>query len=235
MAVVRFVISYLRRLSEPLVPGGLDGGPSLSIPRRSSVTSTVSPLGGPLSPTTSIPSSRNRRGSGSHGHDPLATGGDGSWRKRETDSARGGGILGEGHSVEEQDEEAVVDGDTLGVNPNGSFSDADVSRASRSMAPSPPSFRDDSGGRAGPGDGLATTMSGLALHEAGKKTTNASEVSNSAADARGSPVVKSGISAARPPGLENDPSNLSWSYRDPKGNIQGIFPSFDTSEIVLMY
>ncbi|KAF8491294.1 hypothetical protein JB92DRAFT_2656198, partial [Gautieria morchelliformis] len=32
-----------------------------------------------------------------------------------------------------------------------------------------------------------------------------------------------GITAARPPGLENDPSNVSWSYRDPKGNIQGPF------------
>ena len=187
------------------------------------MSSLSSPLGGPLSPTAgALSSPRNKLGSGSHGLDGLTSPSDGSWRKRETDSARGG-ILGEGNSVEERDEETGADGDTSGVDPSGSFSDADLSRSvsGRSMAPSPPSFREDSGGHPAPTDDLNTTLSSLALHE-GKKSAKSLDVHNSTVDGREISDAKSGILEERPPGLENDTSNVSWSYRDPKGNIQGI-------------
>jgi PERQ amino acid-rich with GYF domain-containing protein len=177
-----------------------------------------------LSPTAGgMPSPRNRLSSGSHGFDGSTSAGDGSWRKREADSARGGGSLGDGYAVEERDEEAGADGNTSSDNPNGSLSDADMSRSisGRSMAPSPPSFREDSGTRLG-AEAVTATLSGLALQEEGKKPTDTSDVHTNTADTDPSTITKSGITAARPPGLENDPSNVSWSYRDPKGNIQGI-------------
>jgi len=188
------------------------------------MSSLSSPLGVPSSPTAgALSSPRTKQGSGSHGLDGITNPSDGSWRKRETDFARVGGILGEGHSVVEQDEEAEGDGDMSGVNPSGSLSDADLSRSisGRSMAPSPPSFREISGGHPGSADGLNATLSGLALHDEGMNPINTPDVHNDTTDARG--TIESGISAARPPGLENDTSNVSWSYRDPKGNIQGMF------------
>lgn len=189
------------------------------------MTSLSSPLGAPLSPTSgTISSPRTRLGGGSHGLDGISSPGGGSWRKRETDSVRGG-ILGEDQSVKERDEETRADGgSTSSINPNDSYSDADLSRSvsGRSMAPSPPSFREDSGGHSSPADGLTATLSGFALHDEGHKLTKNPDV-HDGPGARGTPILKSGISAARPPGLENDTSNVSWSYRDPKGNIQGIF------------
>ena len=183
-----------------------------------------------MSPTTGgLPASRNRLGSGSHGADGSAAGGDGSWRKRETDSARGG-ILGEDHSLEERDEETGPEKDTPNVKPNGSSNDVDMSRSISGRSIASPSFRDESGGRRGPTESLATTLSGLTLHDDGKKPMEFAEASNNATDTHGAPAIQSGISAARPPGLENEPANVSWSYRDPKGNIQGMSSSLSKSK-----
>ncbi|KAF8525236.1 hypothetical protein BU17DRAFT_41801 [Hysterangium stoloniferum] len=184
---------YSAMLARKRKEDGTDTGPPLSVPRRLSLTSLASPLGTPLSPTGGgLPSPRTRLGNGPHGFDSPITAGDSSWRKRDPDPIRVGDTL-----TEECDEQTGTERDSSGVDPSGSFNSSDLSQSvsARSMAPSPPSFRDDSGG-GGPDLEDLNTL--------------------------GSNAYKSGISAARPPDIEDDPSNVNWSYRDPKGNIQGI-------------
>ncbi|KAF8588470.1 hypothetical protein K439DRAFT_635379 [Ramaria rubella] len=202
---------------------GIDGGPPLPVTRRLSLGSISLPLGAssPSSPTgAALPYARNRLGSSPHVLDFFSSSGEGSWRKREADPPKGGSILDDDPPVEEQDEEAADTGDTSCHDVNGSFSMANVSR--RSMAPSPPSFRDDSGGQHAEED-LVGTLSGLVLQDEENKSNATVDVQSNPPDIIATSSLKSGISAARPPGLEDDASNVNWSYRDPKGNIQGPF------------
>jgi len=180
----------------PASPFSADVGPPLAIPRRLSLTSTSSPMGTPLSPTgAGLPSPRPRIGSG------VLDGTPDSWRKREP-------VL-----PEERDEPGDV--------ANGSFTDSDASR--RSMAPSPPSVRGDDSGLGRRGEEISAAMNVLSVLDEGGQdagvsamTTHGGGVDTSALGT----LYKSGVLATRPPGLE-DPATINWSYRDPKGNVQG--------------
>lgn len=133
-----------------------------------------------------------------------------SWRKRDPDPTRLGGVL-----TEERDEGAggiLATDTTSGSSPDTSSR----SVSARSMAPSPPSVRDDSGLSSGGGgrvDDLAMAVNVLSVLDEEKQPPGGPHIDGG--------VYKSGISAQRPLGLDNDPAAVSWSYMDPKGNEQG--------------
>lgn len=190
------------------------------MPRRLSLSSACSPLVGPLSPPVGVlPSPRTRLGSGTYGLDAVSSQGDGSWRKRDADPGR---PIGD-HAVDERDEDTGGE-EPSGIALSGSLTDADMTRSAfaRSMAPSPPSFPSFLRRQESAEDAMSK-LGGLTLLDQETKSggDDAPDARPNPLDPDSAPAINGGISAARPPGLEADPLNASWSYRDPKGNIQG--------------